>query len=66
MQDRDIKRGQRRKKASKRTERKAGAHNAMCARRRLSEKGTGRMPRHQEPKKDVTSCEKPRGGANTL
>ncbi len=22
------------------------------------------MPRHQEPKKDVISCEKPRGGAN--
>ena len=22
------------------------------------------MPRHQEAKKDVTSCEKPRGGAN--
>ena len=22
------------------------------------------MPWHQEPKKDVTSCEKPRGGAN--
>ena len=22
------------------------------------------MPRHQEPKKDVTSCEKLRGGAN--
>ena len=22
------------------------------------------MPRHQEPKKDVTSCEKPRVGAN--
>ena len=24
------------------------------------------MPRHQEPKKDVTSCEKPRGDANSL
>ena len=22
------------------------------------------MPWHQEPKKDVTSCDKPRGGAN--
>jgi len=22
------------------------------------------MPWHQEPKKDVISCEKPRGGAN--
>ena len=27
-------------------------------------KSTGRMPRHWEPKKDVISCEKPRGGAN--
>ncbi len=24
------------------------------------------MPRHQKPKKDVTSCEKPRGVANKL
>ena len=28
-------------------------------------KGTGRMPRYQEPKKDVTSCEKLRGDANS-
>ena len=27
-------------------------------------KSVGRMTWHQEPKKDVTSCEKPRGGAN--
>ena len=27
-------------------------------------KGAGRMPWHQEPKKDVISCEKPRGAAN--
>ena len=27
-------------------------------------KGAGRMPWHQEPKKDAISCEKPRGGAN--
>ena len=27
-------------------------------------KGAGRMPWHQEPKKDVISCEKLRGGAN--
>ena len=26
-------------------------------------KSKGRMPRHQEPKKDAESCEKPRGGA---
>ena len=36
---------------------------------RLSNKGqanksVGRMPRHQEPTKDVTSCEKLRGAAN--
>ena len=29
-------------------------------------KSVGRMPWHQEPKKDVISCEKPRGGANNL
>ena len=29
-----------------------------------AKKSVGRMPRHQEPKKDVISCEKPRGGAN--
>ena len=27
-------------------------------------KGAGRMPWHQEPTKDVISCEKPRGAAN--
>ena len=27
-------------------------------------KSTGRMPWHWEPMKDVTSCEKLRGGAN--
>ena len=27
-------------------------------------KSIRRMPWHQEPKKDVTSCDKPRGGAN--
>ena len=27
-------------------------------------KGAGRMPWHQEPKKDVISCEKLRGAAN--
>ena len=29
-------------------------------------KGTRRMPRRQEPKKDVLSCEKPGGGAQDL
>ena len=29
-------------------------------------KSTGRMPWHQEPMKDVTSCDKPRGAANKL
>ena len=29
-------------------------------------KSIRRMPWHQEPKKDVTSCEKPRGGAKYL
>ena len=31
-----------------------------------AKKSTGRMPWHQEPKKDVTSCDKPRGAANKL
>ena len=29
-----------------------------------AKKSTRRMPWHQEPKKDVTSCDKPRGVAN--
>ncbi len=29
-----------------------------------AKKSTGRMPWHQEPKKDVASCEKPWGAAN--
>ena len=29
-------------------------------------KSTGRMPWHQEPMKDVTSCDKLRGAANKL
>ena len=29
-------------------------------------KSVGRMTWHQEPKKDVTSCDKQRGGANIL
>ena len=29
-------------------------------------KGARGMPWHQEPKKDVTSCDKPRGAAHTL
>ena len=29
-------------------------------------KGTRRMPRRREPKKDVLSCEKPGGGAQDL
>ncbi len=28
--------------------------------------GARGMPWHQEPKKDVTSCDKPRGAANKL
>ena len=41
-----------------------------CARLKASAQGqagksTGRMPWHQEPKKDVTSCDKPREGANS-
>ena len=30
-----------------------------------AKKGAGRMPWHQEPKKDATSCDKPGGTANT-
>ena len=35
------------------------------ARRGQARKSTGRMPWHQEPKKDVTSCDKLWGVANT-
>ena len=31
-----------------------------------AKKSAGRMPWHREPKKDVISCEKLRGGANIL
>ena len=31
-----------------------------------AKKSIRRMPWHQEPKKDVTSCDKPRGAANKL
>ena len=31
-----------------------------------AKKGAGRMPWHQEPMKDVISCDKLRGGANIL
>ena len=34
------------------------------ARRGQAKKSTWRMPWHQEPKKDVISCEKLRGAAN--
>ena len=47
-----------------RNKRKAGRCNAMHRKKRLSRKSAGRMPWHWEPKKDVTSCEKPRGGAH--
>ena len=29
-------------------------------------KGIGRMPWHQEPMKDVTNCDKPRGAVSKL
>ena len=42
--------------------------NKLYRRRYIEEvqanKSTGRMPWHQEPMKDVTSCDKPRGAAN--
>ena len=44
-----------------------GEHLRVGAKRRRegqAGKGAGRMPWHQEPKKDVISCEKPRGAAN--
>ena len=40
--------------------------NIMMNRRGQAKKGAGRMPWHQEPMKDVTSCEKLRGAANKL
>ena len=37
---------------------------ANSLRKVQAKKSTRRMPWHQEPKKDVTSCDKPRGAAN--
>ena len=39
---------------------------ANSLRKVQANKSTRRMPWHQEPKKDVTSCDKPRGAANKL
>ena len=38
----------------------------MNLRIKKAKKGVEWMPWHQEPKKDVTSCDKPRGAANKL
>ena len=48
----------------KRRKRRRPVDTTLCIEERLSEKSAGRMPWHWEPKKDVTSCEKLRGGAN--
>ena len=37
----------------------------IVGRKDQANKSIGRMPRYQEPMKDVTSCEKLRGGANS-
>ena len=53
------------KKSRKRQENKTlDAYASASEEERPSEKGAGRMPWHQEPKKDVTSCDKFRGGAD--
>ena len=66
----------RRTKVQKRTGNRPGIHKdagypgsptlrTEGKKRGQAEKSTGRMPWHQEPMKDVTSCEKLRGGAHT-
>ena len=44
----------------------AGGHRAAGERKTDTRKGAWGMPRLSEAKKDVTSCEKPWRGANTL
>ena len=39
-------------------------YNSKTFKQGQARKSVGRMTWHQEPKKDVTSCDKPRGGAN--
>ena len=46
------------------TNRFANAIAGRYAYKGKAKKGAGRMPWHQEPKKDVISCEKPWGGAH--
>ena len=50
----------------KRREKKKRIRGRGSRREGQANKGTGRMPGYQEPKKDVTSCEKLRGDANSL
>ena len=48
------------------TERERITSTSRYTREREVNKGVWRMPRLSEAKKDVTSCEKLRGGANNL
>ena len=44
---------------------KTGSHESVKLETRKSSKSVRGMPRLSEAKKDVTSCDKPRGGANS-
>ena len=44
---------------------KTGSHASVKLETRKSSKSVRGMPRLSEAKKDVTSCDKPRGGANS-
>ncbi len=53
--------------SERRPRRKAGAElSGLCDEPGQAEKSARGMPWHQEPTKDVTSCDKPRVGANIL
>ena len=55
-----------RKNRAKKFARKAGATKlkGICDDAGQANKSARGMPWHQEPKKDVTSCDKPRGAAH--
>ena len=44
--------------------RELGTDYSVPSEKDQARKSTGRMPRHQTPKKDVASCEKLRGAAS--
>ena len=54
------------KRSTKSTDVEKGRRSGGLCRKGQAKKSARGMPWHQEPKKDVISCEKPRGAANEL